>query len=184
MEFETLILALSLVLSVISIAISAFTVVFTRKQANQAEQQVLISAEISRSEAVSHFTDRFFDLLKEVKQGSVAQQIVDDPGWAYQFWSLESTEFYFFHHGVLPLFMYSLWMIDLADLYAGESGQSIRASHAAYLDRYALNYNEMCEFFDHIYQLSKSHNNASIRNREIANWVAGWLQTNKKVSFK
>jgi hypothetical protein len=123
----------------IALIISAVAAFYTYRQAQKADQALAQGYQLAQSNAVMHFADRFFDLMKESK-GDIAQTIIDDQKWANQFWSLHATEFYFFHHNWLPTFMYSLWMVDLAGMYAGPNGEAVRKLHKTYLEIYALNY--------------------------------------------
>lgn len=174
---------LSILIAVVSLAVSFLGARAAQKQADQAESAVLLSVQISKSEAISHFTDRFFDLLKDKGDHSIEEKLIRDPGWAYQFWSLQSTEFYFFHHRVIPLFMYTLWMVDLAAMYVGAKGEQIRQSHQAYLDKYSLNYDEMCGFFDEMYKKAKNQSDVKIRNKAIAAWMEDWFKAHQRESF-
>lgn len=175
---------LALLVSVVSILVAGASYFAAKKQADQAEKSVELSLQISKSDSLSHFTDRFFDLLKEIGSGGIEEKLLTDAAWAYQFWSLQSTEFYFFHHGILPTFMYSLWMTDLAQLYTGTNGEKIRASHQAYLNTYSLNYDEMCSFYENMYRLAKTPGNTATVNKEIATWISGWIETNRRDSFQ
>lgn len=84
----------------------------TQSQADKAEQANQYARQLGQSEAVIHFTARFFDLMRE-------GALFTNQRWTYQFWSLQATEFYFFDQKWLPLFMYRLWMIELGAMYVG-----------------------------------------------------------------
>jgi hypothetical protein len=127
---------------------------------------------VFQSKAVMHFTDRYFDLLKE---GNPERKVMEEPGWMNKFWSLHATEFYFFHHGMLPIFMYSLWMVELAKMYSGVNGEAVWKSHANYLALYSLNYEQMGGFFEHLYKESKTHNDET-----ITKWIKAWISENQK----
>ncbi len=149
-------------------------------QAERAAESLLLEHQLARGNATMYFTGRFFDLLKEGK-GADLQALLNDPNWAYQFWSLQATEFYFFQHSILPLFMYALWMIDLAKVYAGPNGEAVYQLHTKYLQTYSFNYPDMIEFFGEIYNLAKKHNDENLRNRQVWNYVEGWIKNHKQL---
>lgn len=124
-----------------------------------------------QSEAIMHFTDRFFTLLG---QGEPREKIGRSDSYSYLFWSLQATEFYFFHSGLLPEFMYTLWMIDLANLYA-EVGE-IRQSHITYLQSYAFNYPEMITFYGELDAIANAHPTEVGRNMAISALVSTWAK--------
>jgi hypothetical protein len=130
-----------------------------------------------------HFTDRFFELLKvgnvDETEASLHRKILNDSAWAYQFWSLHATEFYFFHNGVLPDFMYSLWMVDLAKMYASDDGEKIWKSHSEYLSTYSSHYDDMCDFFEELYKFARSQMTEGERNENIADFVHTWREKNR-----
>ena len=139
-----------------------------------------LDQQLARGNAVIHFTSRFFDLLR----GSMAKELLEmlsDENWAYQFWSLHSTEFFFFQHGILPTFMYSLWMIDLSKVYSSPNGDAIRKSHVKYLQAYSFNYPAMIEFFDGIQNIATKHPDENLRNRQVWNYVETWIKEHRKL---
>ncbi len=125
---------ISVVAAVIAVVFSAVALFFNGIQTKRATQAQTLNQQLMRGDAVMHFTSRFFDLMKN---GEPVKRF-QDADWAYQFWSLHATEFYFFQHSVLPVFMYSLWMIDLAKLYCGAEGEKARSSHVQYLNTYSI----------------------------------------------
>lgn len=132
--------------------------------------------QFARSNAVIHFTSRFFDLIKD---GEPTQKFAD-PSWAHQFWSLQATEFYFFHHGMLPAFMYELWMIELAKMYSGPNGQQIITSHINFLDSYSFNYPDMIDFYNQLQETAKANADGNLRNRKVAEFVKTWCTAHTK----
>jgi hypothetical protein len=117
-----------------------------KRQGDVAERAVSHAQQAAQSAAVIHFTDRFFDLMRSGPN-------FENKDWAYQFWSLQATESYFFDNNWLPQFMYELWMVELVHTY--RTYPLSRASHQRYVTRYALNYPEMTTFFDGLRQISK-----------------------------
>lgn len=138
----------------------------TQTQADKATEANDQARRIGQSDAIIHFTSRFFDLMKE------GADFTNDK-WAYQFWSLQSTEFYFFHNGWIPAFMYRLWMVELASLYL--SSKQIWGSHDIYLSKYPSSYREMVEFFQEIKDIAlRNPNNVQQRNINVeisTNWL-------------
>ncbi len=161
---------LSVVLSLAALLVAGYSAVYTRLQARKAGETLAFQQQLARGDAVMHFTDQYFDLLKSGEP----IDLISNRDWAYQFWRLHSTEFYFFHHGILPAFMYSLWMIDLVDLYGGGKGQQARDSHVRYLEDYAFHYETMSSFYSEIYRLSRDYSDDATRNRRVAEFVASW----------
>lgn len=169
------------IFSLASLVLSGVAIMIAWRQARQANQ---LTQQVARGETISHFTDRFFDLLKDVKHPSLQQQLLNESGWAHQFWSLHATEFYFFHHGILPRFMYALWMVYLAELYSGPDGARIWDAHKTYLDTYSLDYNDMYEFYAEIYRIASVTDSPQKQNREVAAWVERWIRKNRRQSFQ
>lgn len=174
---------IALVVSGISFIATLLAALYARWQANNAAESNQLTRQFARSNAIMHFTDRFFDLLKEVKDGDLSHKLLSDPDWRYQFWSLQATEFYFFHRGLLPTFMYSLWMTDLANLYAGANGEQIRQSHQQYLENYSLHYVKMSTFFDEIFRLAASNSHERSRNHALVDFIRQWIKDHKDESF-
>jgi hypothetical protein len=170
---------LSLTISLVALAVSGY---LTYEANKKADQSILLSQQTTKFDAVMHFTDRFFELLKVGKvdetDASLHRKILNDSTWAYQFWSLHATEFYFFHNRVLPEFMYSLWMVDLAEMYASEQGEQIWKSHLKYLSNYSMHYEKMCEFYEQLYGLAKSARSQDEKNKSIADFVHTWREKN------
>lgn len=166
---------------VVGAVVGGFTWQAARAQAKSASVANELSSLEAKSEAVMHFTDRFFDLLKA---GDPKVKILKNDDWTHQFWSLHATEFYFFHHGMLPIFMYTLWMIELANLYASNEEGKIWESHKRYLEVYVSNYREMAEFFTQIYEYSKSPEAEGMRNKALSNWVKDWVAKNKQADMQ
>lgn len=73
--------------------------------------------------------------------------------------------------------MYSLWMVDLAKMYASNDGEEIWKSHSEYLSIYSSHYDDMCDFFEDLYKFARSQMTEGERNKNIANFVDDWLKT-------
>ncbi len=171
---------LSFVVAIVAVVISIIAVFYNGVQIKQATKAILLQQQISRGDAVMHFTDRYFEL---VKNGEPSKKF-NDENWEYQFWSLHSTEFYFFHQGILPVFMYSLWMIDLANLYSQNGDSKIRSSHEKHLKTYSFNYPEMIAFYTEIHRIVKDFNDENLRNKKVAEFVEKWTEINKEELLK
>jgi hypothetical protein len=148
-------------------------------QAEKTAEHLVLDQQLARGNAVMHFTSRFFDLLKE-GEGKELTEKIKYPNWAYQYWSLHGTEFFFFQNGILPTFMYTLWMIDLGKLYSGSNGEEVYKSHRDYLLTYSFNYPDMIEFFNRIHDFAKEHTDEKQRNNQIWNHVETWIKHHKK----
>jgi hypothetical protein len=171
---------LSFAVAIVAVVISIIAVAYNGVQIKQATKAIMLQQQIERGNAVMHFTDRYFELVKE---GDLFKKF-NDENWEYQFWSLHATEFYFFHQGILPVFMYSLWMIDLANLYSQNVEPKIRFSHEKYLKTYSFNYPEMIEFYTDIYQVVTRFSDEYLRNKKVAESVEKWIGLNKREFLK
>jgi ABC-type multidrug transport system fused ATPase/permease subunit len=167
---------ISVVSAICALLVSAVAIFFNAIQTRRLTEANLMEQQFARSGAVIHFTSRFFDLIKD---GEPINKFAD-PIWAQQFWSLQATEFYFFHHGMLPAFMYELWMIELAKMYSGPSGQQIMQSHIEFLDSYSFNYPDMVDFYNQLYETAKANADGNLRNRKVAQFVKTWCSAHKK----
>jgi len=170
---------ISITVPLIALVVSTIALIFNGMQVRRAARSFMLNEQIARGNAVMHFTDRFFKLAE---QGEPHNKL-REPEWAYQFWSLQATEFYFFHHGVLPTFMYTLWMIDMASFYSGSEGEANRKSHLEYLKEYSFNYPEMNSFFNDLYELARTSGEANLRNQKVADFITAWIAKNKKEVF-
>lgn len=166
---------ISVISAVSALLVSAVAIFFNAIQTRRLTEANLMEQQFARSNAVIHFTSRFFDLLKD---GPPTNKFADST-WANQFWSLQATEFYFFHHGLLPAFMYELWMIELAKLYCDDE-QQIRKSHADFLASYSFNYPDMIGFYNQLYETAKANGDGNLRNRQVAEFVKTWCSAHKK----
>lgn len=126
-----------------------------------------------RAQVLMNFSTRFFEI---VKNGSLHSKIEDEQ-WAYQYWSLLSTEFYFFHHKIIPAMIYGLWMTDLAKLYIKFS--KVRQMHVDYLNTYSYNYGNMVKFYEEIYNISLKSEDGTVKDTEIFDFVRNWQNKNK-----
>lgn len=161
---------ISVVSAIGALLVSAIAVFFNAVQTKKLTESNLMQQQLARGNAVIHFTGRFFDLI------AVGEPLkkFSDPDWAYQFWSLQATEFYFFHHGILPTFMYTLWMIELAKMYAGPYGKEIRGSHVNFLNCYSSNYPHMIDFYNQLCEIAKANEDENLRNRKVSEFVTNW----------
>jgi hypothetical protein len=97
----------------------------------------------------------------------------DDANWCYGLWDLIATEFNFFRHGWLPLFMFRFWMNTLGTSYAEHPGAW--PSHQEFLATYAGSSPEMEDFFREIWKIARDNpGNAAARNRQIGSFVDRW----------
>lgn len=173
--FSVVVTTITAITAVISTVIAVWALIVARQSARATQSQADRAAEANRytrqigqSEAVIHFTSRFFDLMREGPK-------FNDPHWAYQFWSLHASEFYFFHQKWLPFFMYRLWMVELGSMYVDTPDSW--ASHERYLAYYSSNYPEMCDFFRDINSIAMTHrNDLASRNRKIEEFVGRWIE--------
>jgi len=172
---------LTLGIALLSLLIALIAAYSTHLQWREASRANIQTRQLASGDVIMHFTDRFFDLLKD---GDPAEKVLNDDNWAYMFWSLHATEFYFFHHGLLPKFMYTLWMSDLVNLYRSESGDRIRDSHVRYLDVYSQDYDAMCSFYEYVFVLSRGAKDEERRNRELSQWITSWYSQNASPVIK
>lgn len=139
----------------------------TRVQADAASHANVHAEQLGQSQAVIHFTGRFFDLMRQAADFNDAQ-------WSYQFWSLHATEYYFFDNRWIPRFMYALWMAELASVYCDD--KDAWPSHEKYLERYSTMYPEMYDFFLRLREIAANNpTNMPSRNRQIKNYLEEWM---------
>jgi hypothetical protein len=166
-------------IGILALLISSAALFFNGVQVRQANKGTFASQQLERGNAVLHFTSRFFDLI----QKGEPEKMLADHEWSYQFWSLHATEFYFFHHGILPSFIYTIWMIDLSKFYTGVEGEKVRQSHLNYLHSYSFHYQLMADFYNQIFEFAKTCGDETIRNRKVADFVTDWLKKNNLSSL-
>src|SRR5919199_4092511 len=162
---------LSLFFATAALVVSLIGVVFNGLQIRRATQTLRLDEQVERVQAVMEFTRRYAEIVK----GDDPAKLIGDEQRENELWILHSTEFYFFHHGVIPAFMYALWMIDLAELYTGPNGATARESHKKYVARYSPNYDAMIRFFSGIYERSNPGLDESVRNSDLDKFVTNWI---------
>jgi hypothetical protein len=162
---------ISAVVAGVSCVISFWALRVSRNQAELAADANDHAKQIGHGQAVIHFSSRYFDLMNRGPR-------FDDAQWTYQFWSLHSTEFYFFHMGWLPEFMYELWMVELSSIYRI---YGVWASHEKYLNHYSTNYPEMYDFFQEICDLGSRQGEDIPVSGEVQAFVTGWRKAHPVV---
>jgi hypothetical protein len=185
----------SLIAAGLSLPLAAFSVVFAarsakeakrqadeaaravleaKRQADEAERAVLEAQQAAQSAAVIHFASRFFDLMGGGEK-------FEDLAWAYHYWSLHATEFYFFDNNLIPRFMYELWMVELVFTYRDKPLS--KESHQKYVERYAFNYPDMATFFNELARISeKEFSDDVARHKAITNYVVHWKDRHSRAS--
>lgn len=161
-------------LPVITTGTSLLVVLFAWRQTVTASVLVQASAQAEESRAVMFFTDHFLELCRGRDPG----ELISDKEWADRYWNLLGTEFYFFQTGVVPEFIFSIWMTFLADLYVVDDGLTAWKSHEAYLDIYAERYQGLYDFYTELHQASISIPHPTIRANEVAAVVSRWSANN------
>ncbi|GAA2819655.1 hypothetical protein [Saccharopolyspora taberi] len=171
---------LSSIVAMVACAISLGALFVSRRQAGVAAEQLAVATrqaetakqayhharQISHSQATVNFVERFLGLIRGGKK-------FDDPEWSFEFWSLYTIEFYFFHNDMIPDFMYRLWMKDLAFIYL--ESEDAWESHERYLKDFQMSYDEMHEFFDSIKGIAMSHRaDQASRARAVERFVGDW----------
>jgi hypothetical protein len=164
-------------ISDLAIIISAIgviaAIIFQTIQTIRSIQTQKMQREMIRAQVLMNFSTRFYEI---VKNGSLRLKIEDEQ-WAYQYWSLLSTEFYFFHHKIIPSDIYALWMTDLAKLYV--QSEKTRQMHEEYLGTYSYNYANMVIFFKEINDIAKTDGEENSQHSKIFEFVKGWQNKNK-----
>jgi hypothetical protein len=156
----------ALLASAVSVVLAARSTREAHRQADLAEHAIDHARQAGQAATVIHFTSRFFDLMKDGDH-------FDDRAWAYQFWSLQATEFYFFDNAWLPSFMYELWMVELVAGYCADP--AVWPSHKQYLNRYSANYPTMLKFFTGLAEIAEAEIATDHeRNATITAYVAAW----------
>jgi hypothetical protein len=130
---------------VVSVATAAMVL---RQNARLASATIAQAQAARQSEAIAHFTSRYFDLVRNGEH-------FDDVEWSTQYWGLQSIEFFFFDQGWLPDFIYEIWMVELTQL-GRHSGTDVWASRGRRsLNLYATSYPRMADFFLGLQRLSE-----------------------------
>jgi hypothetical protein len=167
---------LSIVIAIFALIFSGVGLFFNGIQTRKAAKAYILDQQLSLGNSTIHFTSRFMDLVKD---GEPIEKL-DDDKWAYRFWTLQAAEFYFFHRQMLPKFMYTLWVIDLAKLYTQGGGKKAWKSHYKYLETYSIGYEEMTDFFQKIYHIAQTTASLNERNKEISSFVDQWILSNSR----
>ncbi len=159
------------VFAIVALIVAAITAWATYRQAKKTEDALTLQQRFSRANTVLHFTQSFFHLIEQ--NGRVTSEKLQDLDWSYKYWGLHSTEFYFYHIGVIPKLMYALWIVDVADLYASDEGCAWQ-SHEEFLNHYSVLYPEMKDFFSKINDISKTKSRDT-RHRDVREYVLDWV---------
>jgi hypothetical protein len=174
---------LSETLAVLALVVSVFTVWYIARQVEQATEAYRFTQQVEKGTAVIHFTAQFSELLEA---GDPLQQFVpptspEKVAWQNRYWSLLGTEFYFFHHGLLPEFMFSLWVANLAELYRSEHGSGAWESHRRFMEAYSVEYPEMLEFFAEVHLLAETTGDNLAMRQAVSARVRDWIAANRRV---
>lgn len=168
---------LEIIIAALAFAVSLPTAFATYIQAKKTEEALDQQQNFSQANAILHFTQEYFSLVQQYGEPSAAAMQNDQ--WTQKYWALQSTEFYFFHHGVIPKMMYALWMVDMVDMYAMLPGAW--ESHKVFLKRYQL-YDDMRDFFTGIHQIAEKFNDEDERykrHNEVHTYVFQWIDDNQ-----
>ena len=130
-------------ISIIALSVAIMTAYSTHKQYQE-------NVKTSQANTVLHFTQEYFSLFKDTEKE--IKELIKEAKWANKYWSLLSSEFYFYKANSIPKHMYALWIIEVVELYATTEA---RGSHKKFLDFYNVLYPEMGEFFTEVYKISK-----------------------------
>lgn len=116
---------------------------------------------------VLHFTKEYFSLVQEI--GKEPEDFTENNEWA-KYWSLHSTEFYFYKNNAIPPKMYALWIIEVAELYREKP--KAWESHEKFLCTYKHLYPEMVTFFTKVRKISSKEDKDIVwRHKEIAKLI-------------
>jgi hypothetical protein len=162
------------ILAIIAIFVSAYSAYVTYEQAKHAKASLRQNEDFSRANVVIHYMEAYQEFVA-TNDGIPNPMQFNDAKWAGTYWSLHSAEFYFFHHGVIPPEIYTLWMIDVVEMYTADS---VWKSHERYLESYEILYPEMRYFFSGVREKSKI-NNIEDRHHAVKSFIDHWIELNK-----
>jgi hypothetical protein len=145
-------------------------------QVNSARDANSVSRATSYANTIISFVSHFLDLVGQEDPKVRFTGEKKDERWAYQYWALYTIEFWYYHHRLLPVDMFTYWMGYLAEIYA--SDPAVYRSHQGFLASYRHTYPEMSEFFEKINDLAENNANLAERNREVQRYVEEWIQDN------
>ncbi len=163
------------VLSAFATIITGFTaivaIVISVRQGKQTEKALTQDDKFEQAQTVRHFTQLYFDFA-EKRQGNVTFDKLKKEGVVSAFWSLLSTEYYFYREGAIPPIMFASWVVDLAELYA--ENLDGWESHHDFLKAYRYLHPDMIGFFEKIYELSGLGDVEQI-HYQIKDFVYEWV---------
>lgn len=179
MAFDIIAVA-ALAVSVVAIFIAWSQARSTRSQAAGTWQQAAATQhanDFSRATAyagtILSFVTHFLGLLAEGDPREVLTSPESGGRWADRFWGLYTIEFWYFHHRLLPVDMFTYWMGYLSELYAEDKAMYL--SHKSFLASYEHTYPAMAEFFEQLKNLAENNANPAERNRRVQTYVKDWI---------
>ncbi len=159
--------SVAIIVALVAIAISIW-------QTNQTRKAITQDFRFERAETVRHFTQLYFDFVEKHK-GKLTSERFKDQELAFAFWSLLSTEYYFYREGAIPHLIFASWVVDVEEFYAESS--EVWQSHSDYLRHYEFLHPDMIEFFSEIYKFSNMGLSRQQLHHQIMDYVYNLSQT-------
>lgn len=163
---------LSAIATVVTGITAIVAIVISIRQGKQTERALAQDNKFEQAETVRHFTELYFKFVEE-RQGKVTFDKLKKENVVSAYWSLLSTEYYFYREGAIPPLMFASWVVDLAELY--EESNDVWESHSDFLKAYRYLHPDMLTFFENIRKLSGLGNTEQI-HCQIKNFVYEWLK--------
>lgn len=167
---------IEIIVAFLAFLVSIPTAFATLLQARKTEESLEQQQGLFQANTLLHFTQAYFQIMDD--HGYPDAELLADKIRRDKYWAVHSSEFYFFHHGVIPQLMYALWMVDMADFYFNYP--EAWSFHKQFLEHYKELYPEMKDFFNGIYNISKIQEEQEIRHRKVDEFVQKWIHENKR----
>ena len=159
------------VIAIISVVIAFLSWLGAQKSGKTAKESFEVAKDARDVATIASCNQRYLDWRSKGLN-------FDDDNWCYGIWDLVATEFNFFRHGWLPLFIFRFWMNTLGAWYV-EYPNAWR-THQSFLETYAGSLIEMEDFFHGIWKIAQdSQENVPTRNRRIEHYVEAWAKANR-----
>lgn len=156
---------LSILISFLALIVSIYVVYHMKIQIVKQNEALVLQNRLGQLSSIEFFSNSFKEILKDCDRGLVSS--LENEQFAKNYWSLLSNEYYAFHYGVIPKFLFSLWIVDLLRIYKSKNGVKIREFHKNHLKVYNLVYQEMCLFFQEVYKISQMEIDEDLQHKKI-----------------
>ena len=157
-------IAATMAAAIAAIALAAVTVLLwrTRRLPEVLDMYTKRVQRLDGAVVAIHFIEAFDRLIKDGRK-------FGDRDWEVEYWRIHSTEYQFFAHSALPVYIFELWMIELVLEYA--ESPDVVASHREYLDIFEVHNSDMTAFFATLANIAVENQTRKDQVFETANYV-------------